>query len=344
MRRLHLIRLTMILGLGAAAACGGDDGTSGADDGGADTVGEDAVGDVSPDAVEATEEDIGGEDFGGEEAGDGTSDVPGVCPRPGDPGPGDHTLPLAFGGLDRSFIVHVPPGYDPTAPTPVVFNFHGYSSNAAQEVFFSNMNPTADARGFVVVYPDGYHNSWNAGACCGDAAAEGIDDVAFVRALVDEVDRLFCIDRARLFAAGMSNGGYLSYRLACEAADLFAGFAPVAGGIGITGCAPSRPVPLIAYHGTVDSMVPFTFGEESFHQYARLAGCTGDPVRTAHGTSYCDAYETCDDGVRVGFCALEGMDHCWPGGAAPRRICETFIGAYSEDLNANENMWDFFNP
>ena len=335
------IRLCILATLAAPLGCGGDD-SGASEDGGADVELE-ADGGADGDAAPETGDDVAPEvdEEADVPAEDGAGDGSSTCPRAGDPGPGDHTLALDYGGLSRSYIVHVPPGYDPSAPTPVVFNFHGFTSNASQEVFFSNMNPTADAHGFLVVYPDGYASSWNAGSCCGDAASEGVDDVGFIRALVDEVASLLCIDRDRVYASGMSNGGFLSYRLACEAADVFAGFAPVAGGIGITGCSPSRPVSLIAYHGTADSYVPYAFGESSLHDYADLAGCTGDPVRTMYGTSYCDVYEACDGGVRVGLCTLDGMDHCWPGGEPPRTICETFIGVYSVDLNANEHLWEF---
>ena len=325
---------------GVVAACGTSDGEAGDADG--ETAAEAEADGVADEAAEEGDDD-GVSDDALAEADDGAvGDVPAGCPRPGDPGAGDHLREMDFGGRTRTWRVHVPPGYDPANPTALILNLHGYTSNGAQQVFFSNMNPTADARGFIVVYPDGYENSWNAGACCGLAASEGIDDVAFLVALVDEVAALLCIDRERVFAAGMSNGGYMSYRLACEAADVFAGFAPVAGGLGIAACVPSRPVPLIAYHGLDDSMVPYSMGDSSFREYARLSGCTGDPVRTLYDDSTCDIYETCDGGIRVGLCSLVGMDHCWPGGEAPRTICETFIGSYSADLNANEHMWEFF--
>ena len=328
----------------AVPACGDDD--SAADvptDDGVDHAG-DVVADAADDAAPDVEPDGSGDvGFDTDDAGDST-DVPGGCPRPGDPGPGTHTLSMEFDGLSRSYLLFVPSGYDSAASTPLVLNLHGYSSNGGQQVYFSNMNETAEARGFVVAYPNGVENSWNGGLCCGEAAADDVDDVGFLSALVDELARNLCIDRARVFAAGMSNGGYMSYRLACEAPGVFAGFAPVAGGIGIPDCAPARPRPLLAFHGTEDSYVPYAFGEASFHDYAAVAGCTGDPVRTAYGDSHCDVYESCDDGVRVGLCTLVGMDHCWPGGEPPRRLCETFVGAYSTDLNANEVLWDFLDP
>lgn len=337
----------------AVAACGGDDGavdaaSDAADDRAADVAlddgGADAPFDAEPDVADDGDPEVPPDGVGdGADVADG-SDGPAGCPWPGDPGPGTYTRSMEFGGFERSYHLFVPTGYDPARPVALVVNLHGFGSTGGQQIYFSNMNATAEARGFVVVYPEGRENSWNGGACCGAAARDDLDDVGFLSALVDELAGTLCIDRARVFAAGMSNGGYMSYRLACEAPEVFAGFGPVAGGIGIPDCAPSRPRPLLAFHGTDDSYVPFSFGEGSFHDYAVLAGCTGEPVRTAYGASSCEIYESCADGVRVGLCALAGMDHCWPGGEPPRELCESFVGAYSVDLNANEVLWEFLNP
>jgi polyhydroxybutyrate depolymerase len=269
-------------------------------------------------------------------------DAPLSCPIAGDLGPGNHTIPLEHDSMARTYIVHVPPGYDSSTPTPLVLNLHGFSSNATQQAFFSDMNSTADSEGFVVVYPEGYANSWNAGLCCGDALAEDIDDVGFLTSVVADVSTMLCVDASRVYSSGMSNGGYMSYRLACEAPDVFAAVAPVAGALGYSPCTPSSPIPLIAYHGTADSYVDYSYGVMSFEAFGALMGCVGDPVRTMHETSFCDVYEDCDEGVQVGMCTLDGMDHCWPGGPAPRAICEAVIGAYSEDINANVHMWEFF--
>lgn len=269
-------------------------------------------------------------------------ETPAGCPWPDDLGTGDSTIPIEHDSMARTYHVHVPPGYDPSVPSPVVFNLHGYGSQASEEMLFSDMNTYADDLGYIVVYPEGYENSWNGGLCCGDALLEDVDDVGFIRAVVQDVSTRLCVDPERIYASGMSNGGFMSYRLACEASDLFAGAAPVAGALGVGDCSPDRPIPLMAYHGTVDSRVDYSDGEASFHAFAVLSGCTGDPVRTMHETSYCDVYEDCDGGVQVGLCTLDGMDHCWPGGPTPRFICETVIGDYSEDINANVHMWEFF--
>lgn len=131
------------------------------------------------------------------------------------------------GGAVRQYKVHVPPSYSPDKPTPVVFCFHGLGQNAV--LFCVNgagMVEKSDQEGFILVMPNGHQNSWNAGTCCGGAASTGIDDVGFVRAVFAEISEHLNIDLGRVYATGLSNGGYMSYRLACEASDLFVAVAP----------------------------------------------------------------------------------------------------------------------
>ena len=127
----------------------------------------------------------------------------------------------------------------------MVLNFHGGTQNAAQQVRFSKMNETAEARGFIVVYPEGVNGVWDAGACC---ASQTVDDVGFARAIVEYMQEHACIDSRRIYSTGMSNGGRMSYRLGCEAADVFAAIAPVAGIKSIPGSRQHAWLPAIAAH------------------------------------------------------------------------------------------------
>lgn len=357
MMRMHA---AMVIGsgvlTGALLACsstsaGGDDSgtdTGSGDGGGADGSGDDgSPGGTSGEGSGTGDGDDGGDGGGdtstsggsGDGTGSGDTGEPVDCPVEDDLGAGDHPITLSHDGTDRTYDVHVPPGYDPSAATAVIVNMHGYTSNAFQQAMFSGMNPVADAEGFIVVYPNGIENSWNAGACCGDAASTGVDDVGFLTAVVEDVSTKLCIDAARVYATGMSNGGYMSHRLGCEASDVFAAVAPVAGAMGIPDCGPSRSVPIVAYHGTEDGLVPYGSGSAAIDEWASLNGCTGDPVRTDHGPSYCDKWENCSDGVEVELCTLEGMGHCWPGG--PEALCIPDIGPPSSDVDANQHMWAF---
>ncbi|HEX4341208.1 MAG TPA: PHB depolymerase family esterase [Polyangiaceae bacterium] len=168
------------------------------------------------------------------------------------------------GGL-RSSLVHVPTSYDPATPAMLVLNFHGLLEPASLQASVSHMSDTADQRGFIVAYPEGLSVgvglSWNAGTCCGNST----DDVGFIRDLVKKLEDDYCIDPKRVFATGLSNGAMLSYRLGCEAADVFAAVAPVAGAVVLNPCTPSRPVPILAIHGTGDTIVPFNGGTDGIY-------------------------------------------------------------------------------
>src|SRR5690606_3308049 len=148
------------------------------------------------------------------------------------------------------------------AGTMLVLNFHGFTSADWQEALLTRMDREVDARGVIVAYPQGVATSWNAGACCGTAWADAVDDVGFVRALIEHLEAEYCIDARGVDATGMSNGGFLSHRLACELSDRIAAIAPVAGVLGVdpASCAPSRPVPVWQFHGTEDPLVPYEGG------------------------------------------------------------------------------------
>jgi poly(3-hydroxybutyrate) depolymerase len=111
---------------------------------------------------------------------------------------------ISFGGRSRSYELHVPAGYDGSTPTSFVLNFHGVTSTGEAQRLFSEMDAVADGRGFIVAYPNGIENSWNAGLCCGAAVSEGIDDVGFARAVIDDLGERGCIDLNRVYATGMS--------------------------------------------------------------------------------------------------------------------------------------------
>ncbi len=264
-----------------------------------------------------------------------------TCPREGDLGPGDHAVEIDHAGTMRNYKLHVPSNYDPHAPTVLFINMHGLYSNPDQQTEFSATNQASDAQGFVVAYPQGQDNSWNGGTCCGSAAANMVDDVAFLEDVVADISKQLCIDPRRVYATGMSNGGYMSHRLGCEANDVFAGIAPVAGAMGISDCTPERPVPVIAFHGVQDTYVVYSAGEAAIQEWIGHNGCTGDPVRSDFGGSHCDRWESCDEDVQVEFCTLDPMGHCWPDGS------ETFCslvpgnGIYNADIDANARMWEF---
>lgn len=171
---------------------------------------------------------------------------------------GTFTFDLTYNGVSYpGYIVHVPPSYDGTKRTPLVVNWHGLTSTAAQQQGFSAMDPVSDEKGFIVVYPNSPDASWNAGPAW---PAAGRDDAGYGVALVEEISKQACIDSKRVYATGMSNGGMMTHRLGCEYADVFAAIAPVAGKVGLADCNPSRPMPVMHFHGTVDPLVAYDNG------------------------------------------------------------------------------------
>ncbi|MBA3397884.1 MAG: hypothetical protein H0T89_34995 [Deltaproteobacteria bacterium] len=262
--------------------------------------------------------------------------------------PRDAIWTISSGGRLRTVNVHVPASYDVSRGTPLVLDFHGFTSDAVQERALSGMAEKADAEGFVAMQPlgTGFPRSWNAGACCGHAAETEVDDVAFVRAILDEASERLCLDPARVYATGMSNGGFLSHRLGCELADRIAAIAPVAGVLGMPACAPSRPVPVLAFHGTADMLVPwegstttgFPSVDATFTGWAARNDCTGAPVETyANGDARCMTYDQCQADAHVTLCTIENGGHTWPGG-----ILIPPFGHTSTDLSATDLMWEFF--
>jgi polyhydroxybutyrate depolymerase len=248
-------------------------------------------------------------------------------------------------GVAREFLIHVPSGYDNQTAVSLVLNFHGATSNAEQQrSLFSQMDATSDAEGFIVVYPQGVGDSWNAGACCGDAASQGVDDVGFARALVEYMAARACIDRKRVYATGFSNGGRMSYRLGCEAADVFAAIAPVAGTKSFPdlnnspGCTPSRPLSLIDFMGSADSRIAAQPGQ--VQEWVGFDGCTDSEPKEAYrnGAHFCMTYEQCQAGTSVTYCVVDGGGHCWPG-TVP---CPLGATSRTDELSANELMWKLF--
>lgn len=259
--------------------------------------------------------------------------------------PGDEAQSLMHDGVLREFLIHVPPSYDNSKPVPLVLNFHGATSNAEQQrSLFSQMDATSDAKGFIVVYPEGIGASWNAGACCGEAASQGVDDVGFALALVEHMKSRACIDPARVYATGFSNGGRMSYRLGCEAADVFAAIAPVAGTKSFPdlnntpGCEPSRPLSLIDFMGSADSRIAAQPGQVA--EWVAFNGCTDAAPAEVYrqGEHYCMAYSQCDAGTSVTYCVVDGGGHCWPG-TTP---CVLGSSSSPSELSANELMWELF--
>lgn len=278
--------------------------------------------------------------------------------------PGDYRFSIEQGGHTRSYLVHVPRTYVPGKPTPLLLAFHGGGGSAdhmAKDNLYGLTSKSEEA-GFILVYPNGYSKlpsgkfaTWNAGACCADARDRNIDDVAFVRSILKNVSGQLAIDSSRIFATGMSNGGMMSHRLACDMAGTFKAIAAVAGTDNTLNCTPAKPVSILQIHALDDDRVLFKGGAGSgafkdtskvtdftsvpitVSKWAVRNGCAPEPKRvlTVPG-AYCDLYDECKGGTQVKLCVTETGGHSWPGGYKPQ-------GApTSTALSANDQMWDFF--
>src|SRR4051812_21450711 len=172
---------------------------------------------------------------------------------------GDLPGELMFGGLPRTYQLHVPAGLDHAAG--LVINLHGAGQTGGEQAAVTNYNAVADQHGFVVAYPDGIDFSWADGRGASIPDRQGVDDVGFLVALINHLTHDYGIEPGRVFATGMSAGAFMATRLACERADLVSAIAPMAGTLGAAfPCAPSRPVSVLQMNGTADPVVPFNGG------------------------------------------------------------------------------------
>jgi polyhydroxybutyrate depolymerase len=237
---------------------------------------------------------------------------------------------ITIGSLSRSYIRHIPPGYSGKTPVPLMFDIHGLSDSPTGEKNKTGWGAVADAKGFIIVWPQGYMSSWNVGRCCNPAQAQNVDEVAFFKAMVAKLAEETCIDLKRVYATGCSNGGGMSYKLACDAADTFAAVAPVDFDC-ITGpmsspscamCSPSRPITEVQFRGTSDTAVPYDGGttpvvtglvfpgaQTNFTTWGQINMCTGAPTPLPNNSA-CQQYPTCAGGVETTLCTMQNGTHC----------------------------------
>jgi polyhydroxybutyrate depolymerase len=271
---------------------------------------------------------------------------------------------LVHRGVTRTFRVYLPGSYDRSTPRPVVLNFHGGFGSGAQQEASARITEVANEAGFIAVSPDGVPDpvlgirSWNGGGCCGYAMNSNVDDVGFVRALLDRLEVTACIDRRRVYAQGISNGAILSHRLACELADRIRAIGPVAGTDMTASCEPTRPVPVLEIHGSADPFVPYGGGlgcgpggiayasvPETIEGWRTRGGCSDKSVPGApRPESTCDRFPGCAAGVDVEQCTVTNGGHVWPGGTAPlgSGIGGCAFGYQSQTFVASSELWNFF--
>jgi polyhydroxybutyrate depolymerase len=264
--------------------------------------------------------------------------------------PGQSEASFTFEGKERTYQLYVPPGYTGRSGVPVVFNFHGFGSNAAQQMTYGDFKPLADRHDFLIVAPDGQGDT--GGRHFNLTGEPGLqNDLLMVSAALADVEAKLCVDTARVYSTGMSQGGAMTSLLACIAPDTFAAFAPVAVILHYSSCAGTHAVAITGFMGTADPIVPFDGGQ---------VACCGGPVLPAAPAAmagwaehdHCDkeftdtrlgsevrrrTWSGCDPGSEAVFYIIDGGGHTWPGAISIGRL-----GLTTEQVDASNVIWDFF--
>jgi polyhydroxybutyrate depolymerase len=257
---------------------------------------------------------------------------------------------MPFGGAARDFILYVPAIYQGNSGVPVVFDFHGYGSSAAQQIVYGDYRPLADREGFLVVAPDGQGEGSRRHFNLGNEAGLA-DDVAFTLAILDQLEGELCIDASRVFSTGMSDGGAMTSILACRASDRFAAFGPVAVVIYVPQCDAARSVAIAAFMGTADPIVPFGGGpvhccdhsvvpaaSASMAGWASHNGCKTAADTKVSSQVVIRQWKGCKPGADVRFYMIQGGGHTWPGA----RFDVPVLGLTTKEISATDTLWSFF--
>ena len=276
--------------------------------------------------------------------------------------PGASTsITLRQGTVTRTALLHVPSTYTGKTPTPLVLNLHGSGSTADQQRLFTAMNKTANADGFVVVYPqgaipEGSGFDWNVPGVPlvggRKAPAGSPSDVAFIGRLLTGIESTYCIDAHRVYATGFSGGSRMTSELACSLSARIAAVAPVSGLRFPSDCHATRAVPVLSFHGTADPVDPYTGHGQPYWTYgvpqaaklwAAHDGCSAKPATSRPaGSVTLTTYTRCRSGSTVELYTIAGEGHEWPGGPTLPSTLTRLLGPQSTAVDANAVMWRFF--
>lgn len=272
----------------------------------------------------------------------------------------DSAFEVTVQGERRAYLVHMPAQAVSGQPLPMVLVLHGGLGNRqvqATERFY-HQRSAADQYGYIAVFPNGYSRwpggkfaTWNAGNCCGPAVKKQSDDVAVIRAIIQAMQQRTPVDPKRIFVDGMSNGGMMAYRLACELSGTIRAIASVAGTDNTQQCQPDKPVAVLHIHAKNDDHVPFEGGKgqqsmadvsfnsvpATIQKWVQINQAQPQPERVlAVAGAYCDLYR--GGRAAVQLCVTETGGHAWPGGTKPRGG-----QAGADAIDANALIWQFFN-
>ena len=288
------------------------------------------------------------------------------------PAPGNHDESLVVGTrsnkMTRTFIVHVPPGFDGKSKVPVVIMLHGAGGSGANAIAETGWDGKSDREGFIAVFPDGTTahpqeparfmlnpRLWNDGSGRGAVGVQQVDDLGFISAMIDFLEAHYSADPARTYCTGFSNGASMTFSVGLNLSDRIAAIAPVSGHLWYRQQQLRYPVPLLFIIGSEDPLNPIKGGnvklpwgvtqyhppvEDTLKEWERMLGC-GPQVQTARGNGVTEiTYDQCAKGGEVQYYRVHGLGHVWPGGK--NRLPEKWVGQPSDNLNATDVIWAFF--
>ena len=260
---------------------------------------------------------------------------------------------IVSSGVTREYLLYVPAHYDRSTPTPLVISMHGAGGWPAQQMRTSQWNRVAEAHGFIVVYPSGITGSgptiWHV-----ERSSALATDVRFIADLIDALSARYNIDRSRIYANGLSNGGGMSFALSCTLSDRIAAVGLVGAALTLpwSWCTDERAVPMIAFHGTADPDIPYLGGFSSIspERFPNIPGwaalwagrnhCAPEPVDAELTADVSRrSYARCAGDADVLLYTVKEGGHTWPGGTP---MPEWFVGTTSNDIDASSVMWEFF--
>jgi len=282
--------------------------------------------------------------------------------------PWDRVENVQLGGLDRHFIVHVPPTFNVQRKLPVVIMLHGAGGTGQQAMEQTGWDRVADREDFIAVFPDGVAEhprqpasfllnpqTWNEGSGRHASGKRNDPDVEFIAYIIDALETRYGADPRRIFVTGFSNGASMTFRVGVELSDKVAAIAPVAGHLLLHNHQLKRPVPMLYIIGRDDPLELPAGGvlrirgeqveqppiEENLAQWRQLDGCPVQPasITRADGVET-DNFDNCRDGVVVVEYFIDDMGHVWPGGI--NRLPARIVGRPSDKINATDVIWNFF--
>jgi polyhydroxybutyrate depolymerase len=266
-------------------------------------------------------------------------------PIEGETSSGATTHHLTIAGQQRWYELYVPPACVLKTPAPLILAFHGATSTPKQFAYISQLSRRGGETGYVVAYPAAHQGFWS--------PTPGGTDIAFVDAVLDDVAAKIALDPARIFGAGISNGGQMVYRLACERSNRIAAIAACACGMSLGECRPQRAVPVIHFHGTTDTFVSYMWGVDAVNRWRDINHCESVASETyRNGNAICRTYKDSSGVADVTLCTVEGMGHQWPGVAIRMSEHEakllglpvilSRLGPGTDDLDATGMLLSFF--